>query len=82
MPHDPADQAGGEAARAGGASGNHKEDAAGLRQERQQYKPEHREVIPGARSACSMSVALCNRRRPVDFRYAPFATEGAWRCNM
>ena len=28
------------------------------------------------------SVALCNRRRPVDFRYAPFATEDAWRCNM
>ena len=28
------------------------------------------------------SVALCNRRRPIDFRYAPFATEDAWRCNM
>src|SRR5262249_51023213 len=28
------------------------------------------------------SVALCNRRRPVDFRYVPFATEDAWRCNM
>jgi hypothetical protein len=28
------------------------------------------------------SVALCNRRRPVDFRYAPLATEDAWRCNM
>jgi hypothetical protein len=29
-----------------------------------------------------ISVALCNRRRPVDFRFAPFATEVAWRCNM
>ena len=28
------------------------------------------------------SVALCRRRRRVDFRYAPFATDGAWRCNM
>jgi hypothetical protein len=28
------------------------------------------------------SVALCNRCRPVDFRYAPFATDGARRCNM
>ena len=29
-----------------------------------------------------MSVALCNRRRPVDFRYALFATEVVRRCNM
>jgi len=28
------------------------------------------------------SVALSNRRRPVDFRYAPFATEVVRRCNM
>src|SRR5262249_4939177 len=28
------------------------------------------------------SVALCNSRRPVDFRYAPLATGDAWRCNM
>ena len=28
------------------------------------------------------SVVLCNRRRPVDFRYAPLATDGTWRCNM
>ena len=28
------------------------------------------------------SVALCYRRRPVDFRFAPFATEVVWRCNM
>ena len=28
------------------------------------------------------SVALCRRRRRVDFRYAPVATDGAWRCNM
>jgi hypothetical protein len=28
------------------------------------------------------SVALSNRRRTVDFRYAPLASEDAWRCNM
>jgi hypothetical protein len=28
------------------------------------------------------SVALCNRRRPVDFRSAPLATEDEWRCNI
>jgi hypothetical protein len=28
------------------------------------------------------SVVLCNRPLPVDFRYAPLATEIAWRCNM
>src|SRR5215475_3842858 len=28
------------------------------------------------------SVALCNRRPPVDFRYALLATVDAWRCNM
>ena len=25
------------------------------------------------------SVALCNKRRPIDFRYAPLATKVAWR---
>ena len=29
-----------------------------------------------------MSVDLCYRCRPVDFRYAPLATDVAWRCNM
>jgi hypothetical protein len=29
-----------------------------------------------------MSVVLCNSRRPVGFRYAPFATEDALRGNM
>src|SRR6516162_4725655 len=29
-----------------------------------------------------MSVALCNRRRLVDFRYAPVANDGARWCNM
>jgi hypothetical protein len=29
-----------------------------------------------------MNVALCNRRLPVNFRYAPFATEVVRRCNM
>jgi hypothetical protein len=29
-----------------------------------------------------MSVALCARQSRVDFRYAPFATELASRCNM
>ena len=29
-----------------------------------------------------MSVALYNRRLPVNFRYAPLATEVVWRCNM
>jgi hypothetical protein len=28
------------------------------------------------------SVGLCDRRRTVDFRYAPLATKVAWRCNM
>ena len=28
------------------------------------------------------SVALCNRRPPVDVRISPLATEIAWRCNM
>ena len=27
-------------------------------------------------------VALCKRRLPVNFRYAPIATEVSWRCNM
>src|ERR1700746_1323302 len=37
------------------------------------------------RSECSFrvtSVALCNTRLFVNFRYAPFATEVLWRCNM
>jgi hypothetical protein len=29
-----------------------------------------------------MSIALCDIRRPVDFRYAPLPTDVAWRCNM
>jgi len=28
------------------------------------------------------SVALCNTRLFVNFRYAPFTTEVLWRCNM
>ena len=28
------------------------------------------------------SVALCDRWLPIDFRYAPFATEVMWRCKM
>ncbi len=27
-------------------------------------------------------VVLCDRRRPIDFRYGPLATEVVWRCNM
>jgi hypothetical protein len=33
-------------------------------------------------SAWVMSVVLCKRRLPVNFRYAPFATEFVSRCNM
>jgi hypothetical protein len=33
-------------------------------------------------SAGATSLVLCNRRLPINFRYAPFATEIARRCNM